>query len=141
MKILAIILLVVCAIVYACNDSVKVSQVVSVYDGDTIRVTIPNWPRLIGENIPVRIARIDTPELRGACEQEKDMALHAKHFTIAALSTARHIELTHLERDKYFRIVAEVYYDGKNLADDLLAAKLALPYDGGTKADWCTNEL
>ena len=42
-----------------------------------------------------------------------------------------------MQRGKYFRIVADVYYDGKSLADVLLKNNLAVRYDGETKTkDW-----
>ena len=52
------------------------------------------------------------------------------------LKTAKVIELRNIQRGKYFRIVADVYVDDKNLADILIKNNLALPYDGGTKRDW-----
>ncbi len=36
----------------------------SCYDGDTCRFDIPNVHPFFGENIPIRIAGIDTPEKR-----------------------------------------------------------------------------
>ena len=35
------------------------------YDGDIITVDSPDWPDIVGDNIGIRIAGIDTPELRG----------------------------------------------------------------------------
>jgi micrococcal nuclease len=53
------------------------------------------------------------------------------------LKNAKVIELKNMKRGKYFRIVADVYYDGKNLAEILIKNKLAVKYDGGTKTkDW-----
>ena len=41
------------------------------------------------------------------------------------------------ERGKYFRIVAEVWVDGKALADILKAKELAQDYDGeGERPTW-----
>lgn len=43
-----------------------------------------------------------------------------------------------MDRGKYFRIVADVYLDGKNLGDILVKEDHAVAYDGGTKTkDWC----
>jgi endonuclease YncB( thermonuclease family) len=48
------------------------------------------------------------------------------------------IELKNMQRGKYFRIVADVHVDDKNLADMLIENNLAVRYDGGTKIkDWC----
>lgn len=48
------------------------ATVVSVYDGDTMTVTIPDVPPLLGENIPVRVRGIDTPEMK-----DKRLEIHA----------------------------------------------------------------
>lgn len=57
------------------TEQVTISRVVSVYDGDTIRVDIDHWPSIIGDNVPIRLAGLDTPERRGAeCEAEKVLA-------------------------------------------------------------------
>ncbi len=44
------------------------------YDGDTCALTIPGVHPLFGEKIAVRIAGIDTPEIKGKCDQEKVLA-------------------------------------------------------------------
>jgi tRNA G10 N-methylase Trm11 len=38
--------------------------------------------------------------------------------------------------NKYFRILADVYVDGVNLADELIQHGHAKSYDGGTKSSW-----
>ena len=42
-----------------------VSEVRSVYDGDTFKASIDSWPPIIGKSIGIRVAGIDTPEMRG----------------------------------------------------------------------------
>ena len=116
---------------------VIVSEVVSVYDADTFRVNIEAWPSIIGERAPVRVSGIDAPEIRGKCESEKDAARKAKEFTLTQLSSASKIELRNIQRGKYFRILAEVYVDNKNLAELLINAGLARVYDGGKRQAWC----
>lgn len=117
---------------------VLVSEVTSIYDGDTFRVNIREYPELIGNRIAVRVNDIDTPEMRGGCEQEKALAKRAKQFTVQRLREAGKIELRNMKRGKYFRIVADVYVDGRNLGSMLIEEGLAVPYDGGHKAkDWC----
>jgi len=54
--------------------SVTVSEVSSIYDGDTFTVSIKDWPPVAGERISVRVWGIDTPEMRGKCEHEKRLA-------------------------------------------------------------------
>lgn len=58
--------------------SATVSEVTSIYDGDTFRATIDGWPALIGKRISIRVNGVDTPEMRGKCDQEKQLAREAK---------------------------------------------------------------
>ncbi|MGI2260648.1 thermonuclease family protein [Shewanella sp. GXUN23E] len=118
-------------------DSVPVSQVISIHDGDTFNANIAEWPPIVGLNIPVRIRGIDTPELRGKCQKEKELARAAKQFTVSQLRAAKQIELKDISRGKYFRLIASVYVDGKSLGDILLQQKLAVPYSGSKKPNWC----
>jgi len=117
---------------------VIVSEVRSVYDGDTFKAHIAEWPDVIGRSISIRLAGIDTPEMRGKCQQEKNLARKAKQFTVAALRSAKAVELHNIERGKYFRIVADVIVDGVSLNEQLITNNLAVKYDGkGAKKDWC----
>lgn len=120
-------------------DVVSVERVVSVYDGDTLRVDIdnPHWPAIVRVNMPVRINNIDTPEIRGECEQEKAMALKARDALRALLESAQSVHLENLKRGKYFRFVADVYADQVNIAEYLTKQGLAKPYMGGKKEPWC----
>ena len=120
-------------------DTVVVSEVVSIYDGDTFRVNIENFPAIIGENMPIRVLGIDTPEIRGKCQFEKDRAKDARLFTVDKLTQARRIELVNIQRGKYFRLLAEVVVDGESLGDSLIKQGFAVQYDGGKKKDWCKN--
>ena len=138
-KLLYFFLLLISSKLYA-NDygNVIVSRVTNVYDGDTFRVDIDQWPALIGKNAPIRINNIDTPELRAKCENEKRLALLAKKFTQDKLQHGDIIELKRLNRGKYFRITADVFIDGESLAEGLLAAGFARVYSGTVKKQsWC----
>ncbi len=115
-------------------------QYVKNYDGDTVTVKIPGVHPLIGDNISVRITGIDTPEKTGKKPCEKERARDAQRFVANQLKNAKSIELRQVGRDKYFRILAEVWADGQNVGDLLIKNKLALPYDGGRKpagTNWC----
>ena len=116
-----------------------VSEIVSIYDGDTFTVNIASWPDIVGQRISIRVAGIDTPEMRGRCDEEKNRARLAKKFTVAALRNAGHVELRNVQRDKYFRVLSDVYIDGENLAQLLLNEGLAVSYVGNTKVNWCKN--
>ncbi len=117
--------------------TVTVSKVISVYDGDTFRVDIDSLPPIVGKNIPIRLNGVDTPEIQGKCQYEKDLALKARDFVRKKLANAKEIKLTNLQRGKYFRIVADVMIDGVSLEQELLENKLAYKYTGGKKSSWC----
>lgn len=114
-----------------------VQKVISVYDGDSFRVDIAGLHPLIGSDISIRVFGVDTPEIRGKCLYEKDLAKQAKKFVEQAIRSATTIELRDVRRDKYFRINAVVVIDGKSLAAMLIQRQLAYPYFGSTKKTWC----
>ena len=114
-----------------------VSEVTSIDDATIFHVNIEGYPPIVGERIPVRLLGVDTPEIKGKCESEIVKARAAKQFTVQALRSAKTIELRNMQRGKYFRILADVYLDGKNLADGLIKAGHARVYDGGKPLDWC----
>jgi endonuclease YncB( thermonuclease family) len=117
--------------------TVTVSKVISVYDGDTFRVNIDSLPPIVGRNIPIRVNGVDTPEIRGKCPYEKNLALKARDFVRDKLANAKEIKLTNLQRGKYFRVVANVLVDGFSLEQELLDKELAYEYSGGKKLSWC----
>ena len=108
--------------------NVFVDTVLSVYDGDTFRCNIIGWQKLIGKNIPIRIAGVDTPEMRGGTLAEKERAKKAQIYTLTQLRCGKSIELRNCRRGKYFRIVADVYIDGVNLADELIRCGYGVKY-------------
>lgn len=111
--------------------SVTVSEIRSIYDGDTFKVNIDHWPTIVEQSISLQVQGVDTPELRGKCQAEKDAARAAKKFTVAMLRAGEVIELGALERDKYFRLLADVWVDEKSLGDALIKSGHAVPYKGG----------
>ncbi len=120
---------------YGNLDNVKY---VKNYDGDTITFNISYLHPIIGENISVRVNGIDTPEIKGRCEKEKIDARIVKTFVNSELKNAKTIDLVNINREKYFRILADVIYDGKNLKQELIKNGLAIEYNGGTKLkNWC----
>lgn len=140
MKLLAILLLLP-SLALAKKDygSITPSEIRSVYDGDTFTVSIDDWPPIIGDKIKVRVAGIDTPEIRGKCQREKELARAAKQHTVSFLREGKKVELRNIKRGKYFRIVADVYVDGRSLTKSLADAGLGYLYAGGGKQSWCKN--
>ena len=108
------------------------------YDGDTITFNLPKLHPIIGKKIAVRVNGIDTPEIKGKCDKEKYDAEQAKGMVEDFLKDAERIDLKNMERGKYFRIVADVYADGENLAEALVDSGMAVRYNGGKKnVRWC----
>ena len=114
----------------------KITEVRSIYDGDTFRCTIKSYPKIIGDDIGVRVAGIDCPEMTDKRPEVKALAQQAKQYTGTRLREGKVIWLKNMRRDKYFRILADVSIDGKYLASELIEKGLAKPYDGGTKETW-----
>ena len=85
----------------------------------------------------IRINGIDTPELRGKCDKEKQLAKLAKHFTVERLRAAKSVVLKNIKRGKYFRLIADVYVNGVNLGEQLIKQGHAVKYTGKTKQTWC----
>jgi endonuclease YncB( thermonuclease family) len=50
------------------------AKVIKVYDGDTFTVEAYPWPGITAK-ASVRVDGVDTPEIRGKCEAEKQKAL------------------------------------------------------------------
>lgn len=108
------------------------------YDGDTITVNIPGYPDIVGKEISVRILGIDTPEIKGKCSNEKEKAQYFKVLVHKELSEAKSIKIVEVGRDKYFRILGDIIYDGKSLREKMLSDKDVHSYDGDTKTNfWC----
>lgn len=91
-----------------------------VLDGDTVRCC---W--LVGETF--RIVGINAPETHGA---SRDRGLAAK-AALARLLPAGSLARAVLHgREKYGRVLADLYGAGGSVAQALLAGGLALPWDG-----------
>lgn len=108
-------------------------KVVSVYDGDTFFVDIPGWPAIVGKRIGVRVYGINTPEIHSKDEELKRAAQECKEFGTKLLTDSKSVKLKNLRRDKYFRLLADVEFDGKDYARHMLDMNYAVPYFGGTK--------
>jgi len=114
-------------------------SVLSVYDGDTFKVRCPIWPGIIAEE-SLRVRNLDTPELRGKCEREKELAQQAKKL---ALEMLKEVEISNIGRDKYGRLLADVRVNigGKKVSwsSYLIGRGLGRPYDGGKRQSWCNS--
>lgn len=121
------------------KNAFRCVKVLKNYDGDTITVEIPEVHPLIGEKISVRVNGIDTPEIKTSNTCEKNAGRAAQRLVENLLKGAKRVDLENIQRDKYFRILADVKADGQSIKDLLIKNQLAYEYHGGTKEkrNWC----
>ena len=112
------------------------ARVVSVYDGDTVRVEAAMWPGMTWKG-SVRVDGVDTPEIRGKCEAEKVKARAARDFVRARIG--KRVVLVDVRKGKYAgRVVAGIRLkDGSDLTDLLIRQGHGRPYHGGRRHGWC----
>ena len=77
----------------------------------------------------MRLARIDTPELRTKDEWEKRAGVIVRDILVQRIGD-KVVELDNVDHDKYGRILAEIICDGHNVSDWLLDSGWACPYGG-----------
>lgn len=126
---------------YAAEWSANVyrASVVKVTDGDTIRARVSIWPQQTVDTA-IRVRDLDTPELKGKCENERGMARMAKARAELLMPVGSIVTLSNVDADKFGgRHDADVKLsDGRKLADVLVADGLARRYDGkGKRKGWC----
>ncbi len=109
------------------RDYVYDATVVSVYDGDTIRVDIDLGFNLWLHNEPIRFMGINAPELKGESRVE---GLKSKEWLASKLPPGTKILLRTEKdsREKYGRYLGHIYLNGVNLNEELLKEGLAKPY-------------
>ena len=113
------------------------AEAVRVIDGDSLVVRARIW---LGQTVEthVRLAGIDTPELRGKCAEERKKAEAARAALIAFLGEGK-VALSGIEADKFggrvrARLASATHRD---VAQALIAGGHARAYDGGARAGWC----
>ena len=115
--------------------SVTVNRVV---DGDTLDIDIDLGFNVVLKRKRVRLAGIDTPELRSKNTKEIKKANEAKK--VVEYMILNKIVYLKLEgEDKYGRILANIYINNINLNQYLIENKYAYKYEGGKKIKF-TNQ-
>jgi micrococcal nuclease len=118
------------------------ATVISVVDGDTVKVNVKIWLGL-SQEVKVRIAEIDAPEISSKCTKEKELGQKAKAFLESVLTKQSTINLTKISEDKFGgRVDAAIQTkDGKDVGELLRSEGLASPYNRrGKKKNWCDPE-
>ena len=108
-------------------------QVIKVYDGDTITIAskLPYDASPL-YRLSVRLNGIDTPEIKGKNDDEKEAAKAARN-ALVNLIYGKQIRLENIKSEKYGRILADVYLNQLHINDWLIRERYAVAYDGGTK--------
>ena len=115
-------------------NEIKEAKVVSVYDGDTIKVVFPLANKLYKWNC--RLEHIDTPELRTKNENEKKYGYIVRDkLREKILNKVVYIKCN--DFDKYGRLLIEILQnDDVTINQWLIDNQYAFKYDGGTKQSW-----
>ena len=116
-----------------------VAKVINVYDGDTFTVEAYPWPGLEAK-ASVRVNGVDTPEIRGKCDAEKQKAIEARDF-VKSLILGEVVYLENVKHGKYAgRVVADVKLEGGgSLAQKIIDRGLGREYHGGRREGWCAT--
>ena len=112
---------------------IRFAKVVKVYDGDTITVAA----KLPFDTSPiyrfsVRLRSIDSPEIKGESKKERELAIQARD-ALYALIFGKIIELRHNGKEKYGRLLADIYYKDIHVNWWMVEKGYAVLYDGGKK--------
>ena len=111
-------------------------QLVSVYDGDTFTIKFVHGKDVIQTKL--RIAGIDTPEIRTRNLYEKQRGHDARRFACGLFTCNEFYKAHFIGPDKYHgRIIGDIQTDdGQWYSQMALDQGIAHDYDGGTKQTW-----
>ncbi len=118
---------------------IRFAKVIKVYDGDTITVAA----KLPFKNSPlyrfsVRLNGIDSPEIKGKTQQERELAIKSRD-ALHTMIFGKIIELKNNGKEKYGRLLSDIYYEDLHVNKWMVEKGYALDYDGGKKTrgiDW-----
>jgi len=108
------------------------AHVVSIYDGDTIRVNIDLGLGILhrgntGKGVSIRLYGINTPEVRR--EQRAEGLISRDYLRKEILGKDVILQTIKDKTGKYGRYLGIVYYQGKNINDWLVEQGLAIKVD------------
>ena len=101
------------------------TRITCVHDGDSFIV----------ERERIRIAYIDTPELVGACESERRLAVRARDRLVTLLNSERY-NIIRQGTDRYGRTLAIVTNSRGSIGDQMVGAGVARTWSG-RREPWC----
>jgi endonuclease YncB( thermonuclease family) len=107
---------------------VHAAQVLRIIDADTYEVSI-DLDFFLTSTRSLRLAHVDAPEKN----TEAGRAAISAVTSLLGKLPADVLVHTYKPQDKFGSYLADVFLGSVSLADSLLAAGLAYPYEGGTK--------
>ena len=131
------------------------AKVVDIYDSDSCHINL-FLPGMGLTQLHLRLRRVDGPEVRSRRAVEKKAAIIARDAllafvlgappsihkprlrtpdvrTLLALCPQEHVRVALGGTDKFGRVLAELWNEGRNAADWMLLHGLVMPYCGGKK--------
>ena len=124
---------------FSFEGETKVAKVVSVYDGDTVKVVFPVLRKLFKFNC--RISGVDTPEIRTRNKEEKKYGLMVRDKLREKILN-KVVTIKCGDFDKYGRLLATIFKIERkcyicqsliNVNELMITNNFAKRYDGGTK--------
>ena len=136
------------------------ATIASIVDGDTVCVTMsvepmppagkPAYVRCLDGSLKVRVEGLDTPEKTQPAPGESLMGWHARcaaeavlgqqatAFAVERMPVGKPVDVVVIEKgEKWGRVLARLYVDGREWAAIVIEAGLGVPYFGRTKTSWC----
>ena len=115
------------------DGKVLEAKVISVYDGDSIKVIFPLNGVLYRWSC--RLNGVDTPEIRTRNLKEKEMGYKVRDLLRDKILN-KVVTLNCGELDKYGSLLVDINYESENINHWLITNGYAYEYNGGRKKNW-----
>ena len=109
------------------------ARVVSVYDGDSIKVIFVYDQKIY--KWTCRLDGIDTPEIKSKNINEKELAIKARD-ALRNKILEKIVKIECKDFDKYGRLLVDILFDGYHINKWMIDENYAKPYFGGKKEEW-----
>ena len=121
------------------------AEVLKVTDADTLKVAAYVWPDAVTVK-DIRIRGVDSPELKGKCQYEKDLAAAAKTFVVDLINkNKKRVKLSVIgcnaaEGGGFGRCLSDVHVGPVPIAGSLIEKGLARSNFGEKRGPWCPGQ-
>jgi micrococcal nuclease len=110
-------------------------RVVSLIDGDTLQLACDGRGTQI-----VRLEGVDAPEVdNAACDRERAAGLQARAVLARLVASGPVTTARFTGAENAGRALIRLDFAGRNAADAMIEAGVAVPFDGVTYPDWCAQ--